>query len=546
MLAKFFATGRFGLLLALLLCLGLYIFTLAPALLPGDCAEFQFLAAYPGIAHASGYSVYLSLLYLLDHLLPMNTTAWNSNFFSVLCALLFLVIWSKVYFRLAGQKTGAVQNSRSFLLVMMIVVSPLFWFLSLIAEVYTFQLCLFAGIAYALLLWQQEQQARYLFLLAFLCSFGLLFHLITLMILPATGLLMLLYWRQLLQPRHLGLMLLAILCAAGLKLGTFYAFWQLHNPLDHLHGSILANADLWDLQSSGFWQEFWFVYSGGQFHDRMLSFSFAELSLVPYKILYLVGYVGAAFALLGLWRLFKLAQRWFWFSVIFASTVIVLNTSYDFPGIIVYYLPLIMPLSLWAMLGLEWTLSLLLKHYPQLTLAQKPGPVLLLTLLGLGTYISGLYLAQNLEKTSRYPEIRYILQGMGNIPDLAHPDSSSLAAQVADFNKAVHGLLTDAEDKSVIFTEWLHMYALNYAAFEDYKNKDIRAFEFQPLSPKGTFSAQLPAKIRSLMADGYTVYFLFNTTLSAAPQLGEEWSLQELSVDYLLPNTRLYRLMPQG
>ncbi len=62
----------------------LYLRTLAPGLLWGDSAEFQFAAWLGGFAHPTGYPLYLMLGWLWTHLLPLGDPAWRMNLFSAL------------------------------------------------------------------------------------------------------------------------------------------------------------------------------------------------------------------------------------------------------------------------------------------------------------------------------------------------------------------------------------------------------------------------------------------------------------------------------
>jgi hypothetical protein len=55
--------------------LSLYLSTLGPTVLPADSGEFQFVAWLPGIAHPTGYPLYVLLGWLWTHLLPFEALA---------------------------------------------------------------------------------------------------------------------------------------------------------------------------------------------------------------------------------------------------------------------------------------------------------------------------------------------------------------------------------------------------------------------------------------------------------------------------------------
>ncbi|HXV44799.1 MAG TPA: DUF2723 domain-containing protein, partial [Anaerolineae bacterium] len=65
---------------------GLYISTLAPTVLEADGGEFQFVPWLPGIAHPTGYPLYVLLGWLWAHLLPVGEVAWRMNLLSAVLA----------------------------------------------------------------------------------------------------------------------------------------------------------------------------------------------------------------------------------------------------------------------------------------------------------------------------------------------------------------------------------------------------------------------------------------------------------------------------
>lgn len=65
---------------------GLYLTTLAPTVLEADGGEFQFVPWLPGIAHPTGYPLYVLLGWLWTHLLPLGEVAWRMNLLSAALA----------------------------------------------------------------------------------------------------------------------------------------------------------------------------------------------------------------------------------------------------------------------------------------------------------------------------------------------------------------------------------------------------------------------------------------------------------------------------
>ena len=70
--------------------LGVYVRTLAPGVLYGDSAEFQTLAATLGVAHPSGYALYLLLAKVFTWL-PLENPAWRVNLLPAVMGALALV-----------------------------------------------------------------------------------------------------------------------------------------------------------------------------------------------------------------------------------------------------------------------------------------------------------------------------------------------------------------------------------------------------------------------------------------------------------------------
>jgi hypothetical protein len=83
------AKARTDLIIAVLLDAAsflLYLKTLAPTLLMADGAEFQFASYLLGIAHPTGYPLYLILGWLWSHLLPLGDVAYRINLLSAVFA----------------------------------------------------------------------------------------------------------------------------------------------------------------------------------------------------------------------------------------------------------------------------------------------------------------------------------------------------------------------------------------------------------------------------------------------------------------------------
>ena len=129
------------------LALAIYIRTLAPDLLYGDSGEFQVLAITGGLAHAFGYPVYLAIAKLFTFL-PFESAPARV---SLLSAVLACSAIAKVF--LISRSLG-VRRFYSLLGALALMISPLFWWQSIIAEVYTVAADCLAGCLLFAILWR--------------------------------------------------------------------------------------------------------------------------------------------------------------------------------------------------------------------------------------------------------------------------------------------------------------------------------------------------------------------------------------------------------
>lgn len=167
-----FKMDRFDTLMGTLLFLlasTLYLRTLAPSLLLGDSAEFQALSYTPGVAHATGYPVYL-LLGRLFALLPVENVAYRVNLLSAIMAALTLVFMFAI-----GRSLGAGRLA-SLAGPVALGVSFIFWWHAVIAEVYTAGAAFLGAIVWLVLVWRNTGKARFLFLAGLLGGLSLGVH----------------------------------------------------------------------------------------------------------------------------------------------------------------------------------------------------------------------------------------------------------------------------------------------------------------------------------------------------------------------------------
>ncbi len=166
-----------------LMALTLYFRTLAPGLLDGDAGEFQFAAWGFGLAHPTGYPLYLLLGGVWQHGLALfgADPAWALNLFSAVTAALTVVLLFLTMRKIIPGPTG-VSRGVALFSAALFAVNPTFWSQALIAEVYALHGLLMGLILLAALTW--DGSMRRTILLAGLVGLGLAHHRTTVFVIP--------------------------------------------------------------------------------------------------------------------------------------------------------------------------------------------------------------------------------------------------------------------------------------------------------------------------------------------------------------------------
>lgn len=188
------ASRHLDLLVAALLgvvSLALYVKTLAPTLLMADSAEFQFACYLGGIAHPTGYPLYLMLGWLWSHLLPLGDVAYRIN---LLCAL-FSAIAVGLMYRLSLQVLrvtfddlpSPLLRAAAVVATLTLAFSRTFWSQALRAEVYALNSLFVVATLSLLLRWArpQSRSRATLYLAALVYGLSLTHHRTMILFLPA-------------------------------------------------------------------------------------------------------------------------------------------------------------------------------------------------------------------------------------------------------------------------------------------------------------------------------------------------------------------------
>lgn len=363
-MVKFFphAHHRTDRQLALLLfaaTFGLYLRTLAPGLLAGDAGEFQVAAWRLGLAHPTGYPLYLILGSIWQHLLALVglTPAYALNMLSALfgaaaVALLYLYMVGWLHSPLATRRLAALLTAT------LLAVNFTFWSQNLIAEVYTLHtlfLVLILGVASQIAVHNSRgpeealvtsSAARGVILLSFLVGLALTHHAMTLLLLPGIGLVLWQTRRWIHRGKTWGLAILALMTPLFLYLYIPLRSGPGASPWYH---QALGTATLTLYQND--WSAFVNFITG-----RSIAVGFRDLP----GALQQLGQAGLLWQLHLLWPGLVLAGLGFYALIrqrnwpLLALTVPffllqqIFNLFYAIGDILVYYIPLYLVAAIWA------------------------------------------------------------------------------------------------------------------------------------------------------------------------------------------------------
>jgi hypothetical protein len=219
----------------------------------GDNAEFQYLGRVLGVPHPTGYPLYLLLTHLWDRVLPFGTLAAKMNAFSLACGLGAGLgfAWLGRRLALSGPAVAA-----AFLLL---ALRPVWWRLSVTAEVYTLHAALVACALAAAVSWHQSRRDRDLRLALVFTALACSHHLSGLLLVPPllllaqrTG------WGLLLRPGNLFAALALILLVFALYAWLFF------------RSRLPALAEM-NYQRFASFADYWGYLTGTQFRGQMLA-----------------------------------------------------------------------------------------------------------------------------------------------------------------------------------------------------------------------------------------------------------------------------------
>jgi hypothetical protein len=164
-------------LLVVIITLTIYILTLSPSVNSFDSAEFTTASYSLGIVHSPGYPLFLSVAHLTT-LLPWGDTAYKINLLNAIYGALatgfiFLCCW-----KLTRSLTS------SLFCALFLGFANLFWSLSIVTEVYSFDALFISGVLYWLICLDDQPTRKNLYILMFLYGLTISHHLNAILFFP--------------------------------------------------------------------------------------------------------------------------------------------------------------------------------------------------------------------------------------------------------------------------------------------------------------------------------------------------------------------------
>ncbi len=352
-------TDRQIALLLAALAFALYLRTLAPDVLPGDSGEFQTAAWRWGLAHPTGYPLYLLLGGLWQHGLALfgispaaALNALSALFGAAAVGLLYLFLVWALPGEVATRRAAAVYGAA------LLASNVTFWSQALIAEVYTLYIVLLLALLWAALAAARAENKRRGLILTALClGLGLAHHGMILLAVPGIAIILwpglrrasggtippLQHGRAWLAAGAALLLPLLLYLYVPLRSGPDASPW-LHQRLD---GGTLDLIDTSPASTLDF-----ITGRSISVGFRSIGGALAQVGDALWLWRYHFGWIGLILAVLGLYFLARNAPRDLLVAtVVYAVLQQLFNLFYNIGDILVYYTPLYLVGAIWAACG---------------------------------------------------------------------------------------------------------------------------------------------------------------------------------------------------
>lgn len=268
--------------------LSAYLLTIAPTIYNLDSAELTTAATTGGLMRATGYPLYL-LLGRFWSQIPIGDAGYRMNLFSAVSGALGVWLTFHILRKLRVGRLLAAGAAG------LMAAAPFYWSLSLVAEVYTLQVVLTAGLILLLLHWAAAPGALRLGLAAGWFGLSMGHHLATGLLAPAAAFFVIAHaGRSAFHGRSLAAAALGVLIGSAIYL--YLPFLYLQQPAFNYAGVFDAGLHFHpvDLASPG---GLWWLVTGRSFASQMFAYQGAALGA---ETVWFAGHLGRAFAYVGI------------------------------------------------------------------------------------------------------------------------------------------------------------------------------------------------------------------------------------------------------
>lgn len=448
----------------------LYVVTLAPSVLWGDSGEFQVISAAGGLAHASGYPIYL-IIGKLFTFLPFGSIAYRVN---LLSAVSGASAGAGIYFlskALGSRRVFAAIAAVAFL------INPLIWWQSVIAEVYMTTAAFFVGFLLCAVMWRRERSPRWLLagaVLGGLC-FGL--HHTVVLTLPAV-LLYLAFSKA--KGKEWGIALLGAAGGLLISLVTYVALASANAKTSSIN-SIKWSASAYNTTTESFGSplaQVKFLVLAKQWSQNVFHIdpALAKSSSTWYwnETISDFGWVVTILAIVGIIGMFATRKRTKDVILLLGSWLILFYFILTFNpfDLEVDFIPTYTLVAVFAALGLQF-LQELISRKPVLAGSARPITAVaacLAVVIGSWSILGGSLNALSKGRPDFLTEIRRVYPYPIEEPD-----------KPLDYGKDV---VSRVEDGALIVTQWHYLYPCYYAGYFEQNKTNIEVVEAVPFGSK--------------------------------------------------------------
>lgn len=442
-----------------------YISSLLPSVGYGDSAEFQTLSHTFGVAHCTGYPLYI-LIGKLFTFIPIYDIAYRVNLMSAFFAAMTVMILYNIFLYLKISFLSSVIASLSF------AFCYAFWAEAIWAEVYTLNTFFLSLIIFLLIKWSNDKKPSLLYLIALCCGLSFGNHLATMVIIAPALCFYILYVAISNKLWDFKIFLKAFLIFLScIALEAFCVYWWHKGdyPIDYFTHieNMPIRYQLDRANFSKFYHKYLWLIMGKEGGSKMFSLPFIQIAknLVVFLISFAkyFSFIGVFLGILGIFINMKKIPKLFWLLSLMFLSLTVMSLNYAEFRIQVFFIPIYMIFSFWLawgideFLGYNWLSKYKTKKYFKLIFV-----VVMILFIVYPQYA----LTNILEK---YPPVNK----KGKIIHLLtspHPFKFRNNYEEYNYGKEI---LESVEKKSIIFATWTALCILKYFQYVEKYREDV-------------------------------------------------------------------------